>query len=450
MSLRCKIGLHSWNGCECSICGKWRDEQHDWSKNCEECSICNKKRFIQHDYCRVCGRCKNCDKWDWFHRGYPDDCRKCSCGRKFREDHNWDGCTCKACSAKRDEQHDYSADCEYCSKCSNKSGNKHSWDGCICTKCKQLRQDVSDEQHNWSVDCEKCSICGKTRNFKHEWSIEYKKCIKCNKIGDEYVIFKSALDSNNSSLVDTLVKQGAKLGYSSSYDILNNAINNGFSDTVEVLLINNYPLSSYAFKCALQNDNINIIRLLIKHGVLDKVYNKETEKVAFIPFLISYMDDLYNRKKSYERVFYELKYEYMNELLLYLIENPIRSDVRGSVINLFIDYSEIIDRICQDWDGVYDLDRQIFVFKTCENTINELINIKTKTSTYILNLYVKHKQDLRLCTVSVDGFAMNHTVLSLDPLRKKAEIEIMSREVSKIDHFSINSEEAWKIKKGYN
>ncbi len=44
MAFKCKIGLHSWNGCKCSDCEKTRDEQHDWSNDCEKCSKCGKTR----------------------------------------------------------------------------------------------------------------------------------------------------------------------------------------------------------------------------------------------------------------------------------------------------------------------------------------------------------------------------------------------------------------------
>jgi hypothetical protein len=62
MSLKCKIGLHIWTGCKCSGCGKIRDEQHDWSKDCEECSKCGKTRENQHksngSKCSMCGKDK--------------------------------------------------------------------------------------------------------------------------------------------------------------------------------------------------------------------------------------------------------------------------------------------------------------------------------------------------------------------------------------------------------
>jgi len=60
MSFKCKIGLHSWNGCKCSECGITGDKQHDWSKNCEKCSKCGKIRENQHDWNvdnKICIRC---------------------------------------------------------------------------------------------------------------------------------------------------------------------------------------------------------------------------------------------------------------------------------------------------------------------------------------------------------------------------------------------------------
>jgi hypothetical protein len=48
MSFKCKIGLHSWNGCKCSICGKIRDKHHIWGEF--KCTICGKKRFDDVDW----------------------------------------------------------------------------------------------------------------------------------------------------------------------------------------------------------------------------------------------------------------------------------------------------------------------------------------------------------------------------------------------------------------
>jgi tetratricopeptide (TPR) repeat protein len=60
MTINCKNDLHSWNGCKCSVCFDQRDEQHDWSKNCEVCSHCFSVRSGQHFWdkdltCTICG-----------------------------------------------------------------------------------------------------------------------------------------------------------------------------------------------------------------------------------------------------------------------------------------------------------------------------------------------------------------------------------------------------------
>jgi hypothetical protein len=59
MKLWCVVGFHAWNGCECSRCGKLRDEGHDWTADCQECAVCHKKRPDAHvwseDKCSRCG-----------------------------------------------------------------------------------------------------------------------------------------------------------------------------------------------------------------------------------------------------------------------------------------------------------------------------------------------------------------------------------------------------------
>ena len=134
MAFKCKIGLHSWNGCKCSGCGKIRDEQHDWSQDCERCS--------------TCGKCR-----DDFHY-WNDDCEKCSKCGKTRENH-----------------HDWSTECEKCSNCGKTRANQHNWIGCKCSKCDITR----DEQHDWN-GC-KCSICGLE---KHNWNCYI--CSNCNTV----------------------------------------------------------------------------------------------------------------------------------------------------------------------------------------------------------------------------------------------------------------------------
>ena len=117
MSLLCKLGLHKWEGCKCSLCGKSRDERHDWAKNCEKCSKCEKARTNQHV---------------------------------------WEGCKCSLCGKSRDEGHDWAKNCEKCAKCEKARTAQHTWDGCKCSTCGSTRL----EGHRW--DNEKCSVCGQT------------------------------------------------------------------------------------------------------------------------------------------------------------------------------------------------------------------------------------------------------------------------------------------------
>ena len=73
MGLACKISGHKWNGCTCSRCGEYRDEEHKWvfaaqeskkAQQCrEKCSVCGKQRDIEHAWdgckCSGCGRVRN-------------------------------------------------------------------------------------------------------------------------------------------------------------------------------------------------------------------------------------------------------------------------------------------------------------------------------------------------------------------------------------------------------
>jgi uncharacterized protein (TIGR02145 family) len=43
MSIKCKLGYHTWDGCKCSKCGKTRDEQHNFVNNI--CKICGQGTF---------------------------------------------------------------------------------------------------------------------------------------------------------------------------------------------------------------------------------------------------------------------------------------------------------------------------------------------------------------------------------------------------------------------
>ena len=60
MNLKCLVDFHEWNGCGCPKCGKYRDEGHDWSEDCEKCAKCGKTRADQHSWngckCTSCGK----------------------------------------------------------------------------------------------------------------------------------------------------------------------------------------------------------------------------------------------------------------------------------------------------------------------------------------------------------------------------------------------------------
>ena len=136
MAFKCKIGLHSWNGCKCTECEKTRDELHVYD-GCI-CLKCGKKRDEQHDFSKDCEKC-------------------CKCEKTSNQKHVWKGCICLNCSKTRDEQHDWSQDCEKCSRCGK----------------------IIDKQHDWSKDCEKCGKCGKTRENKHNWIKDCERCSIC-------------------------------------------------------------------------------------------------------------------------------------------------------------------------------------------------------------------------------------------------------------------------------
>jgi hypothetical protein len=59
MKLKCLVGLHVWQGCECSSCGRRRGEAHDWA-GCR-CRRCGATRDEWHDWQADLRRCRECD-----------------------------------------------------------------------------------------------------------------------------------------------------------------------------------------------------------------------------------------------------------------------------------------------------------------------------------------------------------------------------------------------------
>ena len=109
MSFKCNIGLHTWDGCQCSVCGKTRDTGHDFSEDCCKCSRCGKE-FDE-------------DLHDW-----SQDCEKCA-----------------KCGKTREDRHSWQLDCEKCSECGIVRSNMHKFRDGICIVCgKGTFQDPAD------------------------------------------------------------------------------------------------------------------------------------------------------------------------------------------------------------------------------------------------------------------------------------------------------------------
>ena len=169
MNWKCLAIGCKWDGCICVRCGRSRDYDHDWNRNCEKCPKCGMSHGnVTHDWLQDCAKCARC-------------------GVTREKSHQWNGCRCNFCFTTRDEGHDFSKDCERCARCGKKEivghFTLHIWNGCKCSKCESIR----DEGHNW--DGCTCRVCGKT---KHRGSgficsvcgkmkpVEANKCCHCD------------------------------------------------------------------------------------------------------------------------------------------------------------------------------------------------------------------------------------------------------------------------------
>jgi hypothetical protein len=164
MAFKCKIGFHDFNGCKCSSCGKIRDEQHDWSKDCENCSMCGKTRNAIHNWNKDCEKCSNCGKVRENQHAW-NGCKCSKCYKTRDQHHVWEGCECSVCDKIRDENHDWSKDCEKCSICGKTRENPHVWIDCKCSNCAVTR----DENHSW--DGSFCSRCNEFKYIANKLSI---------------------------------------------------------------------------------------------------------------------------------------------------------------------------------------------------------------------------------------------------------------------------------------
>jgi ankyrin repeat protein len=144
MNLSCLFG-HNWKGCKCTRCGKTRDMDHDWSKDCEHCSMCNKTRTDKHDWSKDCVVCAVCGKTRT-NRHVVKGCTCQICGKEF---HKWDGCICIKCGKIRSIGHDTTRDCKRCSRCNTYfHDNTHVWKDYHCTKCGFINIFASVEQNS--------------------------------------------------------------------------------------------------------------------------------------------------------------------------------------------------------------------------------------------------------------------------------------------------------------
>jgi len=78
MSFKCIIGLHTWDHCTCTKCGKNRGEQHILTNDCEKCSKCGATFVNQHDWSKDCTKCHKCGKTRAVEHSWKKDCEKCS------------------------------------------------------------------------------------------------------------------------------------------------------------------------------------------------------------------------------------------------------------------------------------------------------------------------------------------------------------------------------------
>jgi uncharacterized protein (TIGR02145 family) len=99
MSFKCTLGIHTWDGCKCTECGKIRDTEHDLTADCGKCSRCG-------------------STFDESHHDWSKDCDKCA-----------------VCGKTRENQHSWLQDCEKCSKCGKVRANVHHLVDGICQVC---------------------------------------------------------------------------------------------------------------------------------------------------------------------------------------------------------------------------------------------------------------------------------------------------------------------------
>ena len=98
MSLKCKLGIHNWDGCICTRCNKIRSTNHDLSEDCEKCSKCGTEFKNNHDWSKNCEVCAKCGKTRENGHSWLNNCEKCSkCGQTRENRHNMLNGICRIC-----------------------------------------------------------------------------------------------------------------------------------------------------------------------------------------------------------------------------------------------------------------------------------------------------------------------------------------------------------------
>lgn len=65
----------------CTVCGKARQDGHDWSSDCGRCVRCGEIRVSAHNWTADCEKCGLCGKRRMFAHDWSNDCNKCGvCG----------------------------------------------------------------------------------------------------------------------------------------------------------------------------------------------------------------------------------------------------------------------------------------------------------------------------------------------------------------------------------
>jgi hypothetical protein len=79
MALTCLIGLHKWDGCICTSCGKIKKDNHNWD-GCK-CTKCQTVRDTGHSWAKDassgCSKCSKCGKTRTQHHFQDDKCIYC-------------------------------------------------------------------------------------------------------------------------------------------------------------------------------------------------------------------------------------------------------------------------------------------------------------------------------------------------------------------------------------